>query len=94
MSEAKVARIGKAFGMKVIAWSQNLTDKKADAHGVTRVDKPELFAQSDFLSVHLVLSDRSRGIVDAQSFSLMKPSAFLINTLRGPIVDAKALIRP
>ncbi len=78
--------------MKVIAWSQNLTDEKADAHGVTRVVKPELFAQSDFLSVHLVLSDRSRGIVDEQSLSLMKPSAFPINTSRGPIVDAQALL--
>ena len=89
---AEVARIGKAFGMNVIAWSQNLTDEKANAHGVTRVNKTELFGQSDFLSVHLVLSDRSRGIVDAQSLSLMKPSAFLINTSRGPIVDADALI--
>ena len=87
-----VARIGQAFGMTTIAWSQNLTPETAAAHGARRVEKEELFAQADFLSVHLVLSDRSRGIVDAHALSLMKPTAFLINTSRGPIVDQAALI--
>lgn len=88
----KVAKVGQALGMTTIAWSQNLTAEAAAAHGVTRVDKPALFAQSDVLSVHLILSDRSRGIVGAEDLARMKPGAFLVNTSRGPLVDQAALI--
>lgn len=87
-----VAKYAQAFGMRVIAWSENLTAERAAESGVTYVSKQELFEQSDVLSVHLVLSDRSRGIVDAQALSWMKPSAYLINTARGPIIDQAALI--
>jgi phosphoglycerate dehydrogenase-like enzyme len=89
---SSVARIGLAFGMKPIAWSQNLTAEKAEAAGVRLVSKDELFAQSDVLSVHLVLGDRTRGLVGAAELALMRPSAWLINTSRGPIVDEAALI--
>ncbi len=82
----------KAFGMNIIGWSQNLTDEKAKVAGGTRVEKDELFRQSDFVSVHLVLSDRSRGLVGARELALMKPSASIINTSRGPIVDGEALV--
>jgi phosphoglycerate dehydrogenase-like enzyme len=88
-----VARIGKAFGMDVIAWSQNLTREKTDPLGVELVDKESLFRRSDIVSVHLVLSDRTRGIVGEHDLAMMKPTAFLINTARGPIVDEHALIR-
>lgn len=87
-----IARYGQAFGMNVIAWSQNLTAEAAAEVGVTRVSKQELFEQADVLSVHLVLSDRSRGLVDAEALGWMKPSAYLINSSRGPIVDEAALI--
>jgi len=87
-----VARVGLAFGMKAIAWSQNLTAEKAAEQGVTRVEKDELFRQSDVLSVHLVLSPRSRGLVGAREIGLMKSSAILVNTSRGPIVDTDAAI--
>ncbi|WP_020672649.1 D-2-hydroxyacid dehydrogenase family protein [Amycolatopsis nigrescens] len=89
---AKVASIGQAFGMRTIAWSQHLTAEKAAEHGVTAVSKEDLFARSDVLSVHLVLSDRSRGLVGAAELSAMKPSAILVNTSRGPIVDQDALL--
>ncbi|WP_328608088.1 D-2-hydroxyacid dehydrogenase family protein [Amycolatopsis sp. NBC_00345] len=89
---AEAARIGQAFGMKPIAWSQNLTAEKAAEHGVTAVSKDELFAWSDVLSIHLVLSDRSRGLVGARELALMKPSAMLVNTSRGPIVEEAALV--
>jgi len=89
---AAVARVGKAFDMRVIAWSQNLTDARAAEVGAERVDKDTLFRESDFVSVHLVLSDRSRGIVGAAELAKMKPTAFLINTARGPIVDEDALV--
>ncbi|MBV6287977.1 D-2-hydroxyacid dehydrogenase family protein [Pseudomonas aegrilactucae] len=88
----KVARFGQAFGMRVIAWSQNLSQARADEVGVIRVDKQQLFAEADILSIHLVLSERSRGLVDAQSLAWMKPQALLVNTARGPIVDEAALI--
>lgn len=88
----RVAKVGQALGMKTIAWSQNLTAQVAQAHGVTRVDKAALFAASDVLSLHLILSDRSRGIVGAEDLARMKPSAFLVNTSRGPLVDQAALI--
>ena len=87
-----VARVGLAFGMKAIAWSQNLTAEKAAEQGVERVEKDELFRRSDILSVHLVLSERSRGLVGALEIGLMKPSAILINTTRGPIVDTTSVI--
>jgi len=89
---SQVATIGKAFGMNVIAWSQNLTEEKAALSGAKLVSKEELFSQADFLSVHLVLGDRSRGLVGERELKLMRPTAFLINTSRGPIVQEAALI--
>ena len=86
-----VAKVGAAFGMKLIAWSQNLTEERAAEIGATRVERDELFAQSDVLTIHLVLSDRTRGLVGARELELMKPSAILVNTSRGPIVDEMAL---
>lgn len=88
----KIARYGKAFDMKVIAWSENLTAERAAEHGVTYVSKQELFEQADVVSVNLVLSERSRGLVDADSLNRMKPTTYLVNTARGPIVDEDALI--
>lgn len=82
----------RAFGMEVIAWSENLTATRAKRAKATRVEKEELFARSDVLSIHLVLSDRTRGLVGADELELMKPTAFLINTSRGPIVDEDALL--
>jgi phosphoglycerate dehydrogenase-like enzyme len=87
-----VARVGLAFGMKAIAWSQNLTAEKAAEQGVERVEKDELFRRSDILSVHLVLSPRSRGLVGRREVGLMKPSAIIVNTSRGPICDTAAII--
>ncbi|HTZ36092.1 MAG TPA: D-2-hydroxyacid dehydrogenase family protein [Stellaceae bacterium] len=87
-----VARVGLAFNMTAIAWSQNLTDANAAAQGVERVEKDELFRRADILSVHLVLSPRSRGLVGAREIALMKPSAVLVNTSRGPICDTGAVI--
>ncbi|MFN4088709.1 MAG: D-2-hydroxyacid dehydrogenase family protein [Alphaproteobacteria bacterium] len=87
-----VAKLGKAFGMEAIGWSQNLTAEKAAEQGVRRVDRDELFASADFLSIHLVLGDRSRGLVGAADFARMKPTAYLVNTSRGPIVQQDALI--
>ncbi|HXE85736.1 MAG TPA: D-2-hydroxyacid dehydrogenase family protein [Hyphomicrobiaceae bacterium] len=89
---AKVGRIGAAMGMKVIAWSQNLTAEQAAERGAERVEKDELFHRSDVISIHLVLSPRSRGLVGARELGLMKPTALLINTSRGPIVDEAALL--
>ena len=89
---AGVARVGLAFGMKVIAWSQNLTKDKASEHGVTLATKEEFFRTSDIVSVHVILSDRTRGLVGKSEFELMKPSALLVNTSRGPIVVESALI--
>src|SRR3546814_7279800 len=83
---------GRAFGMEVIAWSPNLTDARAVEVGATRVERDDLFARSDVLSLHVVLSERSRGMVGRRELGLMKPGAFLINTARGPIVDEEALI--
>ena len=87
----EVARIGHAFGMRVIAWSENLTAEKATAAGAELVRKEELFRQSDVLTIHLVLGRRSRGLVGAAELALMKPRAWLVNTSRGPIVDDSAL---
>ena len=89
---SEVARVGQAFRMNVIAWSQNLTAERAAGHGVTRVDKDELFRRSDTLSIHTLLSRRTRGLVGARELGLMKPSAVLVNTSRGPIVDEAALV--
>jgi D-3-phosphoglycerate dehydrogenase len=88
-----VARVANAFDMKVIAWSQNLTDARAAECNATRVEKDELFKRSDAISVHLVLSDRSRGLVGERELSLMKPTAYIVNTSRGPIIDEKALLK-
>lgn len=89
----EVARIALAFGMKVIAWSQNLTEEKASAAGATLVGKQTLFREADIVTVHLVLSSRSRGLIGAPELALMKPTARLINSSRGPIVDQAALIK-
>ena len=89
---ARVARIGQAFGMEVIAWSANLTPEAAADAGAAHVTKDELFARSDVLSIHLKLSDRSTGLVGAGELALMKPTAILVNTSRGPILDESALI--
>lgn len=87
------ARIGQAFGMEVMAWSQNLTAEKAEAAGVTLASsKEELLESSDIVSIHLVLSDRTRGLIGAAELERMRPTAFLINTSRGPIVDREALL--
>ena len=87
-----VARVGLAFDMKVIAWSPNLTAERAAAGGVERVDKEVLLRQSDVLSVHMVLSPRSRGLIGRNDIALMKETAVLVNTSRGPIVDVYAVI--
>jgi phosphoglycerate dehydrogenase-like enzyme len=89
---SKVAGIGQAFGMQVIAWSQNLTAEKAAAAGAALVSKEDLLRRSDVVSIHLVLSERSRGLIGAAELSLMKPTARLVNTSRGPIVVEAALI--
>lgn len=89
---SRVAEIGNLFGMKVIAWSPNLTLQKAEESGAHLVDKYQLFREADFLTIHLVLSSRTRGIVGRPELDLMKPTAFLINTARGPLVEEAALI--
>lgn len=89
---ALVARVGIAFGMDVIAWSEHLDPDAALDQGVTPVTRAELFERSDVLSVHLVLSERTTGIVGADEFALMKPTSMLVNTSRGPIVDEGALV--
>jgi phosphoglycerate dehydrogenase-like enzyme len=89
---ARVAKVAQAFGMDAIAWSPNLTEERARDAGVRLVSREDLFSQADYLSVHLVLSDRSRGLVSAQDFARMKRSAYFINTSRGPIVHEDALI--
>ena len=88
----RMAAYGQAFNMPVIAWSQNLTREAAEAVGVTRVDKDELFARADIVSIHVILSARTRGLVTARELALMKPSSYLINTSRGPIVVEADLI--
>ena len=88
----QVARIGLAFGMKIIAWSQNLTPEIAGAAGAVLVPKSELFRQADIVTIHLILSRRTRGLIGAAEFAVMKPTARFINTSRGPIVDEAALI--
>jgi phosphoglycerate dehydrogenase-like enzyme len=88
----RMAAYGRAFDMKVIAWSQNLTEEAAAAVGVRRVEKDDLFRLADILSIHVQLSDRTRGLVTARELALMKPEAYLINTSRGPIVVEADLI--
>lgn len=89
---SRVASYGKAFGMEVVAWSQNLTAEAAEARGVRRVEKTELFARSDVVSIHLVLSERTRGIVGPAELASMREGAVLVNTSRGPLVDEAALV--
>jgi phosphoglycerate dehydrogenase-like enzyme len=88
---SQVAKVGTAFGMEVIAWSQNLDAERASRAGAKRVERDELLAKSDVVTLHLVLSDRTRGLIGARELGLMKPTAFLVNTSRGPIVDEAAL---
>jgi len=90
---SRVAKIANALEMHVLAWSQNLTDERAQAAGATRVDKDELLQRSDFLTIHVVLSDRTRGLIGARELALMKPTACLVNTSRSPIVDEVALVK-
>jgi phosphoglycerate dehydrogenase-like enzyme len=89
---SEVAQIGKAFGMNLIAWSQNMTPQAAEAAGATLVSKNQLFEQADFLTIHVVFSSRTRGLIGAAELARMKPTARLINTSRGPIVEEQALI--
>ena len=88
----EVARYGQAFGMQVVAWSQNLDPDQAREAGVEPVSKEQLFARSDVVTIHYKLSPRSTGLVGAAEFGLMKPTAYLINTSRGPLVDSRALV--
>jgi len=88
----RMAQYAAVFDMKVVAWSQNLTDEAAAAVGARRVEKDQLFTEADVVSIHLVLSDRSRGLIGGRELGLMKPSAYLINTSRGPIVEEAALV--
>ncbi len=89
---ARMAEIGRAFKMNVIAWSQNLTPETCKAAGVERVSKDDLFRRADFLSIHVQLSERTRGLIGKTELGLMKAGAYLINTSRGPIVDEASLI--
>ena len=89
---SRVARVGRAFEMDVLAWSQNLTAARAAEVGATLVSKDELLARSDVVSIHLVLGDRTRGLLGARELSLMKRTAHLVNTSRGPIVEEAALV--
>lgn len=89
----KVAKLAQAFGMNVIAWSQNLTPEKCQEAGVTYVSKEELFSTADIVTIHVVLSQRTRGLVGAEDLARMKPTAYLVNTARGPIVDENALLQ-
>jgi len=89
---SEVAKIGKAFGMHVVAWSEHLTTERAAALDVERVDKKDLLQHADVVTIHLVLSPRTTGIIGAAEFDLMKPTALLVNTARGPIVDEQALV--
>jgi D-3-phosphoglycerate dehydrogenase len=89
---AKVSGLAKAFGMNVIAWSPNLTPERCKEVGVGYATKEELFSTADIVTVHVVLSDRSRGLVGAADLARMKPTSYLVNTARGPIVDEAALL--
>lgn len=89
---SQVATVGKAFQMSVLAWSQNLTAERAAQVGATLVSKDELLSQSDIVTIHLVLSQRTSGLLGARELGLMKPTSYLVNTSRGPIVDEQALV--
>lgn len=89
---SQVATVGKAFQMSVIAWSQNLTAERAARFGATLVGKEELLSRSDIVTIHLVLSDRTKGLVGGRELGMMKPTAYLVNTSRGPIVEERALV--
>jgi len=89
---ARAAGVGKAFGMKVIAWSQNLTPERCKEVGAEYVAKDDLFRNADVVTVHLQLSDRTRGLVTAKELGLMKKTAYVVNTSRGPIIEEKALL--
>ena len=89
---SQVATVGRAFGMSVIAWSQNLTQERAAQFGATLVAKDELLSQADIVSIHLVLSDRTTGLIGERELRTMKPTAYLVNTSRGPIVEEGALV--
>jgi D-3-phosphoglycerate dehydrogenase len=88
----RTSRIAKAFGMKVVAWSQNLTPERCKEAGVEYASKEDLFRQADIVTIHVVLSQRSRGLVGAKELSLMKPTAYIVNTSRGPIIEEGALL--
>src|SRR6516165_2067224 len=88
----RTSQIARAFGMKVMAWSQNLTAEKCQEAGVEYASNEDLFRQADIITIHVVLSPRSRGLVGTTEFGLMKPSAYIINTSRGPIIDEAALL--
>ncbi len=88
----QVARVGLAFGMKILAWSQNMTESRASEAGAVHSPKDELLAGSDIISIHLVLSERTQGLIGAHEIGLMKPTACIVNTSRGPIIDERALI--
>ena len=90
---ARVASIGKAFGMECVAWSQNLTPEKAQSAGARLVSKDELFEKSDVVTIHLVLSERTRGLVRAEDLERMKPGSMLVNTSRGPIIVEPDLLK-
>ncbi len=90
---AKVSGLAKAFGMNVIAWSPNLTAERCKEVGVTYATKEELFSTADIITIHVVLSDRSRGLVGAADLGRMKPTSFIVNTARGPIIDEMALLK-
>jgi phosphoglycerate dehydrogenase-like enzyme len=89
----RVARVGRAFEMNVVAWSQNLTAERAASVGASLVDRDELFARADVVTIHLVLSDRTRGLIGARELARMRETAYLVNTSRGPIVEEAALIQ-
>jgi phosphoglycerate dehydrogenase-like enzyme len=89
---SQVATVGKAFQMRVVAWSQNLTAERAEKFGAALVGKDELLSQADVVTIHLVLSERTRGLLKARDLGLMKSTAYLVNTSRGPIVDEPALV--
>lgn len=89
---ARIANIARAFGMHIVAWSQNLTPESAEKQGALLVSKEELFRTADIVTIHLVLSSRTKGIIGAPEFGLMKPTAYFVNTSRGPLIDEQALI--
>src|SRR6266545_7434401 len=89
---SRAARVGGAFEMQVLAWSANLTAERAAQVGATLVSKDELLSRSDIVTIHLVLSERTRGLLGARELALMKPTSYLVNTSRGPIVDEQALV--